>query len=166
MSKNDSMKRRDARMGGRGDWLRLRWGSKSIIWDKKRGRIEMKMEEKKRKVKKRKEKRARLRLTWIPIQFPFWAVLNKLVANWGTMGQNQVILRHQKFTYPRVSGASEQANGRASGPVLQSVFLAVLDQSAVHNKLVANWGWWKVERRKRSGWWQVRRGQRKTEGER
>ena len=30
----------------------------------------------------------------------------------------------------RVSGASEWANGRASGPVLQSVFLAVFDHSA------------------------------------
>ena len=30
----------------------------------------------------------------------------------------------------RVSGASEQANGQASGPVLQSVFLAVIDHSA------------------------------------
>ena len=30
----------------------------------------------------------------------------------------------------RVSGASERANGRASGPVLQPVFLAVLDHSA------------------------------------
>ena len=29
-----------------------------------------------------------------------------------------------------MSDASEQANGRASGPVLQSVFLAVLDHSA------------------------------------
>ena len=29
----------------------------------------------------------------------------------------------------RVSGASERANGQASGPVLQSVFLAVLDHS-------------------------------------
>merc|ERR1719511_359811 len=29
----------------------------------------------------------------------------------------------------RVSGASERANGRASGPVLQSVFLAVIDHS-------------------------------------
>ena len=28
-----------------------------------------------------------------------------------------------------VSGASERANGRASGPVLQSVFLAVIDHS-------------------------------------
>ena len=28
-----------------------------------------------------------------------------------------------------MSGASEQANGRASGPVLQSVFLAVFDHS-------------------------------------
>ena len=31
----------------------------------------------------------------------------------------------------RVSGASERANGRASGPVLQSVFLAVIDHSEV-----------------------------------
>ena len=29
-----------------------------------------------------------------------------------------------------MSGASERANGRASGPVLQSVFLAVFDHSA------------------------------------
>ena len=31
----------------------------------------------------------------------------------------------------RVSGASERGNGRASGPVLQSVFLAVIDHSAL-----------------------------------
>ena len=37
----------------------------------------------------------------------------------------------QSFTVPRVSGASERANGRASGPVLQSVFLAVIDHSGV-----------------------------------
>ena len=30
-----------------------------------------------------------------------------------------------------MSGASEQANGRASGPVFQSVFLVVLDHSAL-----------------------------------
>ena len=30
-----------------------------------------------------------------------------------------------------MSGASEQANRRASGPVLQSVFLAVLDHSVL-----------------------------------
>ena len=30
-----------------------------------------------------------------------------------------------------MSGASERANGRASGPVLQSVFLAVFDHSAL-----------------------------------
>ena len=29
-----------------------------------------------------------------------------------------------------MSGASDRANGRVSGPVLQSVFLAVLDHSA------------------------------------
>ena len=77
-----------------------------------------------------------------------------------TMGQNQVILRHQKFTFPqakewakwaskwtserkggckrseqygaseRVSGAREQANGWASGPVLTSLFVFVPDHSA------------------------------------
>ena len=77
------------------------------------------------------------------------------------MGQNQVILRHQKFTFPRarkwakwaskrmselsggherseqsraserVSGASERANGRASGPVLTSLFLFVPDHSGL-----------------------------------
>ena len=31
----------------------------------------------------------------------------------------------------RVSGARERANGRASGPVLQSVFLAVIDHSVL-----------------------------------
>ena len=31
----------------------------------------------------------------------------------------------------RVSGACERANGQASGPVLQSVFLAVIDHSAL-----------------------------------
>ena len=30
-----------------------------------------------------------------------------------------------------MSGASERANGRASGPVLQSVFLVVLDHSVL-----------------------------------
>ena len=40
-----------------------------------------------------------------------------------TIGQNQVILRHQKYTFPR-------ANGRASGPVLTSRFLFVPDHSA------------------------------------
>ena len=30
-----------------------------------------------------------------------------------------------------VSGASERANGRASGPVLPSVFLAVIDHSVL-----------------------------------
>ena len=35
----------------------------------------------------------------------------------------------QSAASERVSGASERANGRASGPVLQSVFLAVLDHS-------------------------------------
>ena len=35
----------------------------------------------------------------------------------------------------RGSSASERANGRASGPVLQSVFLAVLDHSAREREL-------------------------------
>ena len=78
-----------------------------------------------------------------------------------TLGQNQVILRHQKFTFPwarewakwaskqmsersgrreqseqsgaskQVSGASERANGRASGPVPQSVFLVILAHSGL-----------------------------------
>ena len=43
------------------------------------------------------------------------------------MGQNQVILKHQKFTFP-------PANGRASGPVLTSLFLFVPDHSAA-------WSW-------------------------
>ena len=77
------------------------------------------------------------------------------------MGQNQFILGHQYFTFPRarewakwasertsersggrerseqsgasewVSGASERANGRASGPVLTSRFLFVPDHSAL-----------------------------------
>ena len=87
------------------------------------------------------------------------------VGNHCTMGQNQVILRYQKLTLPRVrkwtkwanqwaqrrarakravrsspeqsgaskrvSGASERANGRASGPVLTSLFLFVPDHSAI-----------------------------------
>ena len=53
------------------------------------------------------------------------------------MGQNQVILRHQKFTFPRASG---RANGRASGPVLQSVFLTVFDYSASTNLNVSGQG--------------------------
>ena len=35
----------------------------------------------------------------------------------------------------QVSGASERANGRASGPVLQSVFLAVFDHSGRKEKM-------------------------------
>ena len=47
------------------------------------------------------------------------------------MGQNQVILRHQKFTFPRVSGATERVNGRVSGPVLTSRFISVLNHSGM-----------------------------------
>ena len=36
----------------------------------------------------------------------------------------------------RVSGASERANGRASSPVLQSVFLTVFDHSAAAGKKI------------------------------
>ena len=36
-----------------------------------------------------------------------------------------------------MSGASEQANGRASGPALQSVFLVVLRHSAVGEEAVS-----------------------------
>ena len=60
-----------------------------------------------------------VRMRWLPI-------LDRM--HYGT---NQVILRHQKFTFSRVSGASERANGRASGPVLTSRFLFVPDHSAV-----------------------------------
>jgi len=47
-------------------------------------------------------------------------------ALWSKIGKNT----DKSFTVPRVSGASERANGGASGPVLQSVFLAVFDHSA------------------------------------
>ena len=49
----------------------------------------------------------------------------------------------------RVSGASERANGRASGPVLQSVFLAVIDHSAI----VDNASKRMSEQRKRTSEW-------------
>ena len=50
-----------------------------------------------------------------------------------TMGQNQVILRHQKFAFPRekVSKVSERANGRATGSLLTSLFLFFQDHSAM-----------------------------------
>ena len=35
----------------------------------------------------------------------------------------------------QVSGANKRANGRASGPVLQSAFLVVLDHSGVHARV-------------------------------
>ena len=70
----------------------------------------------------------------------------------GTMGENQFILGHKNSlshergsersersggrersdhtgASERVSGASERANGRASGPVLMSRFMAVLNHS-------------------------------------
>ena len=44
----------------------------------------------------------------------------------GTVGQNQVFVRHRslscEFGSERVSGASKQANGRASGSALESGF--------------------------------------------
>ena len=69
---------------------------------------------------------------------------------WGTMhyGSKQYDFETSKFLLShergserseraseRVSGASERANGRASGPVLQSVFLAVIDHSGIHECL-------------------------------
>ena len=45
-----------------------------------------------------------------------------------------MILRHQKFTFPRLSGASERANGRASGSVLHSGFLIILAHSDMQRK--------------------------------
>ena len=41
--------------------------------------------------------------------------------------------RQQSKQCEQCSDASERANGRASGPVLQSVFLAVLDHSVAFN---------------------------------
>ena len=41
-----------------------------------------------------------------------------------------------------MSGASEQANGRASGPVLQSLFLAVIEHSAFLPRQDENGGKW------------------------
>ena len=66
----------------------------------------------------------------------------KGVAKYCTMVENRKKHRqnsHPIIYYPtseevskvseRVSSASEQANGRAGGPVLQSVFLAIIDHS-------------------------------------
>ena len=53
-----------------------------------------------------------------------------LKALWSKIAKNTDKIAIQSITVPRVSGASEQANGRASGLVLQSVFLAVIDHSA------------------------------------
>ena len=52
------------------------------------------------------------------------------VALWSKIGKNTDKIAIQLLTVPRVSGASEQANGRTSGPVLQFVFMAVQDHSA------------------------------------
>ena len=45
----------------------------------------------------------------------------------------------------RVSDASKRANGRASGPVVQSVFLAVIDHSALW-EYQRKWEKWKKRR--------------------
>ena len=66
----------------------------------------------------------------------------------GTMVENRKKHRqnsHSIFHCPtiegvsEVSGASKRANGRASGPVLQSVFLAVIDQSERSRARSALW---------------------------
>ena len=48
-----------------------------------------------------------------------------------------------------MSGARERANGRASGPVLQSVFLAVIDHSERREKIGKTRGKWKETSRKK-----------------
>ena len=53
-----------------------------------------------------------------------------LVENWKKYRQNSHLINHCP-TSEGVSEVSERANGRASGPVLQSVFLAVIDHSAL-----------------------------------
>ena len=52
----------------------------------------------------------------------------------------------------RVSGASEWANGRVSGPVLQSVFLAVIDHSAFSFLLMSSSSC-DLEKRALKGFW-------------
>ena len=50
----------------------------------------------------------------------------------GTVGQNQVVLRHRSIHFPKSSGvisASESANGEVSVPEVRSRFLAVLNHS-------------------------------------
>ena len=55
-----------------------------------------------------------------------------MVENRKKHRQNSHLITHFPTSegVSEVSGASERANGRASGPVLQSVFLAVIDHSA------------------------------------
>ena len=55
--------------------------------------------------------------------------LQSAAAGRRTMGQNQVILRHQIIHFSTSEGESERANGRASGSVLTSLFLFVPDHS-------------------------------------
>ena len=56
-----------------------------------------------------------------------------MVENRKNHRQNSNLINHFPTSkgVSEVSGASERANGRASGPVLQSVFLAVIDHSDV-----------------------------------
>ena len=58
-------------------------------------------------------------------------------ALWPKIGKNTDRIAIQSFTVPRVSGASERANGRASGPVLTSLFLFVPDHSALFSSSFA-----------------------------
>ena len=84
-------------------------------------------------------------LTPPPLLFPFRVIsidVSRRADSWWehltwktwhyTMVQNRKSTEKiviQSFTFPRVSGARERANERASGPVLQSEFLIILDHS-------------------------------------
>ena len=57
-----------------------------------------------------------------------------MVDNRKKQRQNGYLIIHFP-TSEGVSGASERANGRASGPVRQSVFLAVIDHSVLRISL-------------------------------
>ena len=62
----------------------------------------------------------------IIIHFPTSEGVSKVSERSGRRKQSK-----QSGAGKRVCPASERANGRASGPLLQYVFLAVLDHSAV-----------------------------------
>ena len=64
---------------------------------------------------------------------------------WSKMEKTTDKMAIESFTVSRVSGASERANGRASGPVLQSVFLAVIDHSAEWVGPILPCGTWVID---------------------